>query len=98
MKYTIFMEVANNIAQHLQIKPKKLFEKNQANELVMGRHFLYYICYERGMKLVDIKKYMEKNNHPIAHQTILYGLKMMEQHLNDPDLKKIVDKLSKVNV
>lgn len=50
------------------------------------------------MKLVDIQNYMEKNNHPIAHQTILYGLKMMEQHLNDPDLKKIVDKLSKVNV
>jgi len=98
MKYKIFEQVAINIAKHLDITPQELFEKNQETHLVMGRHFLYHICHERGMKVADIQKYMHKNNHPITHPTILYGLEKMEEHLKDLDLKKIVDKVSRVNV
>ena len=91
MKYKIFKKIIQNIINHLDIE-----SKNPVG--VRARQLLYYLCNKRGMGVVEIQGYMNKEGHAVnAHSTIVYGIDTIKKALSeDSDLNIITLQLQEI--
>ena len=56
MKRNIFNEYVEQVIELYGITKGELFQKSKVREIVDARHVLYYLCYNRPMKLKYIQK------------------------------------------
>ena len=94
MKYKLFKKFIERILEHMEISHGDLFDKSKKKSVVMARHLLYYLCYNRGMGASEIKEYMAREGQSVEHTTILHGIKSIGKAIaEDADLLVIYDNL-----
>lgn len=83
MKHTIFNQYVSKISDLFRLDSELLFSKTKKREIVEARYLLYYLCAKRPMSISYIQKYMEERGYIINHSTIVYGISVVENRLDD---------------
>ena len=92
-KKTITPEfIVNVVAEHYEISPSMLMNKNRSRDVAYPRQICMYLCKQlTSYSLADIGKYMSKD-----HTTVLHGYKKICEDLKtDDSLKNTIDILIK---
>tara|TARA_B100000768_G_scaffold166661_1_gene170186 strand:- start:2112 stop:2426 length:315 start_codon:yes stop_codon:yes gene_type:complete len=98
MKKDIFDQYADAIAKQLHITLDQIFSGDRRRDIVDARQMLYFICMERPIRISFIQRFMEENDCPVKHSTIIHGYKRAKKLIdNDPDYKNIIDQIQKEN-
>jgi chromosomal replication initiator protein len=96
MKQNIFNHYADRIAKLFNISKEDMFSKSKKSELVDARHLLYYMCYNRQMKITSIEDYMALGGYTIKHSSIIHGIKAVEDKIKeDKDYVVAIKELDK---
>jgi chromosomal replication initiation ATPase DnaA len=85
MKQNIFNQYADRVVKLFNISKEDMFSKSKKSELVEARHLLYYICYNRQMKITSIQDYMALSGYIIRHSSIIHGIKAVENRIKDDE-------------
>lgn len=96
MKQNIFNHYAERIAKLFNISKEDMFSKSKKSDLVEARHLLYYMCYNRQIKITSIQDYMELGGYIIQHSSIIHGIKTVEDKIKgDKDYVVAIKELEK---
>ena len=94
MKRNIFNEYVEQVIELYGITKGELFQKSKVREIVDARHVLYYLCYNRPMKLKYIQKYMSEAGYDIGHSSVLHGIQAVTNLIqSDEDYKYLLTRL-----
>ena len=94
MKKEVFNMYAKGVAAVFGIDVSELFSKSRKRELVDARQLLYYLCYNRPMRISMIQDLMNENGYETKHSPIISGIKSMDKKLKeDPDYRVLVSRL-----
>ena len=94
MKKEVFNMYAKSVAEVFGIDVSELFSKSRKRELVDARQLLYYLCYNRPMRISMIQDLMNENGYETKHSPIINGIKSMNNKLKeDPDYRVLVSRL-----
>ena len=94
MKKEVFNMYAKSVAEVFGIDVSELFSKSRKRELVDARQLLYYLCYNRPMRISMIQDLMNENGYETKHSPIINGIKSMNNKLKeDPDYRVLVIRL-----
>ena len=97
MKRNIFNEYVEQVVELYGITKGELFQKSKVREIVDARHVLYYLCYNRPMKLKYIQKYMSEAGYDIGHSSVLHGIQAVTNLIqSDEDYKYLLTRLQDV--
>ena len=97
MKRNIFNEYVEQVIELYGITKGELFQKSKVREIVDARHVLYYLCYNRPMKLKYIQKYMSEAGDDIGHSSVLHGIQAVTNLIqSDEDYKYLLTRLQDV--
>jgi chromosomal replication initiation ATPase DnaA len=97
MKRNIFNEYVEQVIELYGITKGELFQKSKVREIVDARHVLYYLCYNRPMKLKYIQKYMSEAGYNIGHSSVLHGIQAVTNLIqSDEDYKYLLTRLQDV--
>lgn len=96
MKEDVFNQYVRRISDLFGITKNDLFSKSKVRHIVDARQLLYYLCFNRKMQVVTIKKYMSDNGYNIAHNSINNGIEMIEKKIKeDKDYKTVINDIDK---
>ena len=94
MKQDIFDKYVERICKRFKISEEQLFTKTKKTDIVDARHLLYFLCYNRPMKLITIQNYMEEKGYTINHSSVVYGIGSIQtKSEDDRDYKKIIKEI-----
>lgn len=94
MKQDVFNQYVDKIVDVFRIKKSELFTKSKKRDFVDARYLLYYLCSKRPMNVSYIEKYMKDNGYEINHNTIIHGIAVVEDRMNeDADYVSIISKI-----
>tara|TARA_R110002072_G_scaffold181471_2_gene337759 strand:+ start:163 stop:471 length:309 start_codon:yes stop_codon:yes gene_type:complete len=95
MKQEIFESYIKKVCKRFSIKESsELFAKNKRRDVVDARHLLYYMCYQRPMRIRYIQQYMLDKGYDISHSSIIHGIKQVTKLVeNDSDYKTLIEEL-----
>ena len=97
MNIEIFDKYANSIAEQFHLKVEDLFTKNKRSDIVSARQMLYYLCYERPIRIASIRRYLNEYGYDVSHSTILHGYRKAKENVDsDKDYKSLVRRLQDV--
>lgn len=97
MKKEIFDKYANSIAEQFHLSIEELFTKNKRSDIVSARQMLYYLCYERPIRIASIRRYLNEYGYDVSHSTILHNYRKAKQNVDsDKDYKSLVRRLQDV--
>ncbi len=97
MKVQIFNRYVQEVNRLFGIESEKLFEKSKKRNVVDARHLLYYLCYNRPMKLRYIQDYMEQNGYKVGHSSILHGIDQVNKKMyEDRDYKEVIRNINTI--
>jgi chromosomal replication initiation ATPase DnaA len=95
MKIRIFNKYVQEVTNLFGIDNEELFEKSKKRKVVDARHLLYYLCYNRPMRLRYIQDYMEDNGYVVGHSSILHGITQVNKKIEeDKDYKQVIESVS----
>lgn len=83
MKEEIFNQYVNKITKLFGVTKEELFSKTRQRNVVDARQLLYYLCFNRLMQIVIIKNLMIKNGYDIGHNSIINGIKVVDQKMKE---------------
>jgi len=96
MKQDVFNQYVDKVTELFRIDKETLFSKIKKREAVDARYLLYYLCYHRPMQISYIEKFMAENGYLIQHSTVIRGISVVEDKVNnDKDYETIVKDLEK---
>ena len=94
MKENIFNQYVEKITKLFGITKEELFSKTKKREVVDARQLLTYLCYNRQIKFVTIKSFMDKNGYKVSHQNLLYNTRNIQDKVSeDRDYVTIISKI-----
>ena len=92
MKIRIFNQYVEKVTKLFGIEKDELFQKSKKRKVVDARHLLYYMCYNRPMRLRYIQDYMSENEYEVGHSSILHGIAQVERKIiEDGDYISVID-------
>jgi chromosomal replication initiation ATPase DnaA len=83
MKIELFNQYTDSILELFGIPKEDLFCKKKAKPIVEARHMLYYLCFRNEVAICYIRKYMEQNGYRIAHHSVRYGIRSVENRMKE---------------
>tara|TARA_R100001086_G_scaffold246557_2_gene179000 strand:+ start:1897 stop:2190 length:294 start_codon:yes stop_codon:yes gene_type:complete len=83
MKQEIFNNYVKKVCQLFDLTNEEVFTKSKMRERVDARHLLYYLCSKRPMRITYIQKYMKANGYNINHSSIIHGINVMKEKVNE---------------
>jgi chromosomal replication initiation ATPase DnaA len=96
MKEDVFNQYVDRVIDLFNISSEDLFSKSKKRHIVDARQLLYYLCHNRQMQFVIIQKFMGDNGYEIAHNSIINGVRVVEEKINeDRDYKTIINDIEK---
>jgi chromosomal replication initiation ATPase DnaA len=96
MKSEIFNQYADRVSSLFGLEKDTIFSKSKKKDIVDARYLLYYLCYNRPMKVIYIQKYMSDKGYEIKHSSIIYGIKAIDERMeSDSDYITVVKNLQK---
>ncbi|UOF82492.1 dnaA [Caudoviricetes sp.] len=94
MKKTLFTQYISHICRLYQIKEQELFSRSKKHALSEARHLLYYLCYERKIRIIDIQTYMEESGYKVQHSSVIHGIRGIKKRVaNDMDYANVTEKI-----
>ena len=94
MKKNIFEQYVKAIINLFSITEEELFTKSKRKDLTDARFLLYYLCYNRPMKIRYIQDYMAWKGYVIGHSSIIHGINEVKKNIElDTDYKNICQEL-----
>ena len=94
MKRKVFDAYATAIAKEFHLELDQMFSPARRRDIVDARQMLYYLC----IRLSYIQTFMEQNDCPVQHSTILHGYKKAKELIdNDKDYQQIVEGIKETN-
>ena len=95
MKEELFNKYALEVCKVFDISEEDMFKKSKLSQFVDARYMLYYLCFNRKIKMTNIQKYMKRRGYDIPHSTIHYGKEKFTEELSkDPDYQVVVDNIN----
>ena len=89
---------ADAVATQFHITLDQMFSGDRRRDIVDARQMLYFICMERPIRISYIQRFMEENECPVKHSTIIHGYNRAKSLIdNDPDYQEIVDQIQQTN-
>jgi len=96
MKRDIFDQYLDKVSALFSIDKSEIFKKNKKREFVDARYLLYYLCFNRPMQISYIQKYMSENGYDIKHTSIIHGVGIVTDKVNnDRDYMTIVREIAR---
>lgn len=96
MKYEVFDAYVKKVLERFVIERADFFSKSKRQDLVDARYLLYFLCYNRPMRIRYIQEYMLLNGYDVSHTTILHGIKEMKKRIkHDDDYVHVVKEIEK---
>jgi chromosomal replication initiation ATPase DnaA len=96
MKQDVFNQYVDRISDLFNIKKEDLFSKSKKRELVDARHLLYYLCFQRPMRINYIQKFMQENGYNIQHSSVIHGINVVTERIKtDYDYVSVVKDVQK---
>ena len=94
MKKEIFDKYASLVADQFFIKLEDMFSKSRVHPRPEARQMLYYLAFERPIKIGSIRRFMEESGLPVQHNTIMKGYKNAKKLVDsDEDYKDFIKKI-----
>lgn len=94
MKQEIFNTYVNRVLRIMNIDKEILFSRSKKREATEARQILVWLCEQRPIRRVFIKKYMEENGYNISYNDISYCIKSIDSKIeNDADYSIILNKI-----
>jgi chromosomal replication initiation ATPase DnaA len=94
MKRNYFIRYAEEVMSVFNITKDELFAKNKKRNISEARQLLYYLCYNRPMRITDIKYHLSEFGYVTEHPSIIYGIKMISYRADgDNDYFKLIKKI-----
>jgi chromosomal replication initiation ATPase DnaA len=96
MKEDVFNQYVVRVLDLYSITKEELFTKSKKRYIVDARQLLYYLCFNRNMKLITIQKFMEDNGYKISHCSVTLGINSVADKVKeDRDYKSIINDIDK---
>lgn len=96
MKEDVFNQYVDRVIDLFNIDRETLFSKSKQRHIVDARQLLYYLCYNRQIQFVIIKKFMLDNGASILHNSIINGIKNVKVKIEeDKDYQTIIRDIEK---
>lgn len=96
MKEDVFNQYVDRVTDLFNVKKDELFSKEKKRHIVDARQLLYYLCYNRQMKLIIIQKFMMNNGYKIAHNSVINGIRVIQEKIKeDKDYQSIIKDIEK---
>lgn len=96
MKEDVFNQYVDRVTDLFNIDRETLFSKSKKRHIVDARQLLYYLCYNRQIQFVIIKKFMVDNGASILHNSIINGIKNVKAKIEeDKDYQTIIKDIEK---
>jgi|TARA_R110001592_G_C12852753_1_gene721999 chromosomal replication initiation ATPase DnaA len=97
MKKEIFDKYASLVADQFFIKLEDMFSKSRVHPRPEARQMLYYLAFERPIKIGSIRRFMEENGLPVQHNTVMKGYEKAKKSVEqDKDYREFIKKISNV--
>ena len=94
MKEEVFNQYAERVAKLFGITKEQLFSHTKKREIVDARQLLVYLCYNRQIRLVTIKKLMDNNGYKTYNHTIAHCIKIINKKISeDRDYQTIISNI-----
>jgi len=94
MKEDVFNQYVQRVVDLFGITKEELFSKSKVRHVVDARQLLYYLCHQRQMQFVIIKKFMDKNGYTIMHNSIINGVNVVDRKIKeDKDYQSIIKEI-----
>ncbi|QDP59014.1 MAG: hypothetical protein GOVbin1678_56 [Prokaryotic dsDNA virus sp.] len=98
MKREIFNNYVLKIIDLYRISKEDFFTKTKKRACVDARHFVYYLCHKRNVRIRYIQDYMEENGYEITHSSVIHGISKMSKEVEkDGDYLPVIEKLNQEN-
>jgi len=99
MNNHIFQSYIDNLTQYYGITQKVLFSPRRDYESLEKRRLFFYLCNKKGIPVVRIQKFLQKQGYEIHHSNIVRGIKKMNTVIqSNEDYQKIIKRLEKITV
>lgn len=96
MKEDVFNQYVERVCDLFKIDRETLFSKSKKRYIVDARQLLYYLCYNRQIQFVIIKKFMSDNGCSILHNSIVNGVNNVKVKIvEDKDYQTIIKDIDK---
>ena len=96
MKKDVFNQYVDRVLELFSITKEELFSKLKQRHIVDARQLLYYLCYNRSIPLVEIKRFMLDNGYDIHNNSVINGISVVDKKLEeDRDYKTIIRDIEK---
>jgi len=94
MKEEVFNQYADRVAKLFGITKEQLFSQTKKREIVDARQLLVYLCYNRKMRLITIKIFMDNNGYKTHNHTIAHCVKIINKKISeDRDYQTIISNI-----
>lgn len=96
MKEDVFNQYVDRVLDLFNMDRETLFSKSKQRHIVDARQLICYLCYNRQIKPVIIRKFMLDNGASIFHNSVVRGIKNVTLKLEeDRDYQTIIKDIEK---
>ena len=97
MNEHIFQSYIDNITQYYGVNQSYIFNEGKERSRTEPRQMFFYLCHKKGIPIVSVQSFLEKNNFWLHHATILQGVKKMENvYGQDEDYSSLIKRMEKI--
>lgn len=94
MKENVFKQYVERVTNLFGITLKDFYSKTKTRDFADARYLVYYLCLERNIRVMTIKKLMQQNGCDVNHQTISHGIKSVKEKIEqDKDYRTIIKEI-----
>mgnify|MGYP000010914850 CR=1 FL=1 len=84
-KRELFYKYLTEICNQFELQVSELTEKTKKRYTSDARQMLWYLCKEKGLRIVDIIDLMEEIHYEVSHTTIIHGVKMIRSRVDEQE-------------
>ena len=94
IKEKVFNNYVNNVTKKLRVPKEDIFTNTKRRNVVDARQIIYYLCYQRPMRISYIQDYTMRNGYEPPHSTIHYGINQVQKKIEtDQDYVELIERL-----
>lgn len=83
MKKNIFDQYVKKVCERYGIDTKELFSRNKKREISDARQLLYFLCFQRPMKKIEIVRYMEEEGLKVTPTNVRYSINRVNDKIKE---------------
>jgi len=93
----ILQAYIDNITQHYGLSHSYIFSAGRGLEKTEPRNLFFYLCHKKGIPIVSVEKFLNKNHFHMHYSTILHNIQKITTKIEgDSDYSSIIKKLGKI--